>query len=371
MHSREDKTALYEIFNHHPELQNWSSSSWWFFLLLPKQERGYGPKQMMFTFASRMGEEVGVGDSWQVGMQADRPLYPIDRFATTVAGWINDGDQIHKNIVFTPANAELDYKQRVLSAWNGNHGGKIELSDEHQQGLKAEFKGERGSATFSIWADDDNELEIPQIVKAMGPVGGKLGNIHAIAWRKFRFEGKFVSPSGAENLEGYGYFQRILMNIPLQSWMWSYIIFEDGSVFSSFMMYIGPNSVKREFVYSRQWLERLRYNIKPSAYFFDNKTKEMTYFDTAKIIPQLGENIRFFVEATTEAGDCIRLKLISRNKTGFSLNRRIFKRMWMTKYLWREHMTEVEACTGKIKGDKIRDLGYGYGNMEYSRGMSL
>ena len=74
----------------------------------------------MFTFASRVGALVGVGDNWQEGMKKDRPNRRKDRFPTTVAGWINDGDTVHKNIVFTQTDAELNYDEKINTAWKGD-----------------------------------------------------------------------------------------------------------------------------------------------------------------------------------------------------------------------------------------------------------
>ena len=60
--------AFNEIWKIHPELQNNVSSAWWFFLLFPDQKEGYGPKQLMFAFASKAGKNIGVRNIWQKGM---------------------------------------------------------------------------------------------------------------------------------------------------------------------------------------------------------------------------------------------------------------------------------------------------------------
>lgn len=88
------------IWTQMPELQNRNSSSWWFFLLLPKQEEGYGPKQMMFVMASRAGEAVAINRVWQPGLDLTRPLGPVEeQFNTHAHCWIYDGKTMHEDIL--------------------------------------------------------------------------------------------------------------------------------------------------------------------------------------------------------------------------------------------------------------------------------
>ncbi|MHA2029482.1 MAG: hypothetical protein ACW99Q_08830, partial [Candidatus Kariarchaeaceae archaeon] len=53
-------SGIREIFETYPQLQNEFSSMWFFFVLFPKQEEGFGPKQLMFSFASKVAKSYGV-----------------------------------------------------------------------------------------------------------------------------------------------------------------------------------------------------------------------------------------------------------------------------------------------------------------------
>lgn len=382
------KKAFDDIWKHHPEYQNWSSSSWWFFLLMPKQKKGYGPKQMMFTYASRQGKLIKVNNTWQKGFSPHRELYKNEeKFWTTVVGWINDGENVHEEIVHQPVRATLNTKKQFLdgmvSKENGEkHGAYISASVEHDLGIDALFKGENGYADFKIWGDEEykdgklvNRFELPEIQFIKSPAEGKLGNTQLVAWRKFQFKGEFKSPSGTEELEGVGYFQRVLMNIPMPPWKWVYSIFEDGSIFSAFMIYAGLHNFRRDHFLYKDSNERRVFHFNPTAYFYDANTNETILFDTATVIPKSNgsDHPDFYFKVSNKKGDQLKLFAKTHNHAQFLLDRRIFKYMWQTKFIYNEYQYEVTKMIGRINGNMIDKSTHGrlWGNIEYVWGWSL
>ncbi|MCH8905794.1 MAG: hypothetical protein IH840_01795 [Candidatus Heimdallarchaeota archaeon] len=372
--------AFKDIWTHHAELQNWSSSSWWFFLLLPRQEKGYGPKQLMFTYASRTGSEIKVNSTWQKGFDPNRRKGKIEQFMTTVVGWINDGTHVHEQVVHQPALATLDYEQQRLEAWethkDGNsYGATLQGKVDDKYSIEANFVGKKGSAKFTIWNAGLNPVEVPNLIDVRGPNNGKLGGTNLVAWRKASFKGTFTSPSGKETLEGHAYFQRVLMNVPMFPWFWNISLFENGSLFSAFVPYMGLQAIRRDYYFYPQWMERMIIPLGGTAYFHDAKTGETTGFDRARVYPEKNGNDHpnFIVKAESLNGDKILLRYRSHNHAQFLLDRRIFQRLWQTKFNYNEYMIEVVKMTGKIDGKPLnmKVIGKGWGNMEYCWGMSL
>jgi hypothetical protein len=371
--------AFKDIWRHHPELQNWSSSSWWFFVFFPKQETGYGPKQMMFTFASRTGDLIKVNSTWQKGIDSKRNLGKTEEFMTTVVGWINDGKQVHEEIVHQPALATLSYDDQVLEAWVENdgemHGGRVESLNTHKYAIRGHFKGKKGEAKFEVWNENTTDMDQPMILDIRGPKKGKLGGTQFVAWRRYAFKGEFTGPSGTEHLSGLGYFQRVLMNVPMFPWKWAYLLFEDGSIFSSFIPYFGLQNFRREYKFYNQFIERMVIPLGPRAYFFNNKTGETTFFDTSNIYPIINKhtNPDFNLLCKTKSGDFIKINLKAHAHAQFLLDRRVIKKLWQTKYIYNEYMVQAKGITGKIDGQTFpkSQFGQAWGNMEYTWGMSL
>ncbi len=367
------------IWYHVPELQNWSSSSWWFFLLFPKQKEGYGPKQMMFTFASRVGKEIRVSTSpsralnnWQPGIPLPRSVKNgTDEFWTTVVGWINDGHQVHEEIVHQPARAVLK-NSGSLKAWAKNgFGGEIKINPELTYGIDAHFKGKKGEAKFTVWKVDNEPMTEPHV----SDIRTKFGGTHLVAWRKFNFKGTFASPSGTEELEGIGYFQRVCMNIPMFPWKWIFTYFEDGSIFSLFGPYLGLQMFRRGNKWLPPFLERVTSSFAIPGYFYDAKTQKITSFPKSRIqaFVDRGKYPIFTVKAWNNEGDNISFIANAYGHAQFLLDRRILKRMWISRLNYNEFMYKVEKLSGKIGGRVIskQTVGQGWGNHEYTWGFSL
>ncbi|MDH5401607.1 MAG: hypothetical protein OEY49_03870 [Candidatus Heimdallarchaeota archaeon] len=374
----ENYPGFNEIWNHRPELQNWSSSSWWFFLLLPKQKTGYGPKQMMFTYASRVGKEISVNKVWQKGMHLNRKREP-DEFMTTVVGWINDGQHVHEEIVHQPSLARLSQNQ-WLEAWDEEekYGASIHASKEKELEINAKFEGKEGYARFKIWTDPKSEFSQPQITDIRA-VDNKLGGTHLVAWRRINFSGEFKHPCGTEQLEGIGYFQRVCMNVPMFPWKWLWVAFEDGNVFSMFIPYFGSHIFRRNDNFYNPILERTKFNLMPTSYFYDYTNEKEYVFSKIDILP-IGKNGKidrykpqFTVYAENDKGDYIKFIINAHGHAQFLLNRRVIKRLWETKFNYNEFMVKVEKLQGKL-GDlqlPYKNMGEGWGNLEYTWGLSI
>jgi hypothetical protein len=249
-------------------MQNDMSSTWWFFLLLPRQESGFGPKQMMFVLASRVGQEISIKDVWHEGLSLKRDVQNgIDEFNSIAMGWIHDGQQYHGDIVRHPARTILS-REGYIRAWaeqeNGRqYGGEICVSPKRPMSLEASFIGPKGEAHFDVWGDLDTPTTFPELAVN---VNTPLGGAHMIAWRRANFQGEFTSPSGTEYLEGLTYFQRVCLNVPAFPWKWIWALLEDGSLFSAYVPYVGLNFFRREYSFYAPSLEKTGLPLNQGAF---------------------------------------------------------------------------------------------------------
>ncbi len=335
---------------------------------------------MMFTFASRVGKGIRVstdpkkaGDNWQPGIKHPRKVVDgIDKFWTTVVGWINDGTQVHEEIVHEPALAILD-ATGSLEAWSDDgYGARIEREPNLPNGIKGIFKGRKGKADFVIWSEKEND---PIYAPRVEDIRTKFGGTHLVAWPKFNFKGEFSSPSGTEILEGVGYFQRVCMNIPMFPWKWIYTVFEDGSIFSSFGPYLGLQIFRRNNWWLPPSLESATKNIFNSGYFFDNQTGEMTKFHKISVRAFVKEKPfpRFTVKAKNKQGEYIQFLAEAHGRAQFLLDKSILGGIWHSRHNYNEFMFKVRNLKGVVKGKEIskKTVGQGWGNHEYTWNFSL
>jgi len=382
--------AFDEIWRIHPELQNTGSSAWWFFLLLPEQESGYGPRQMMFSYASRAGQLIAVRDKWQKGFDVDT-VEQQDKaeaeFMTTVVGWINDGDQVHEEIVHQGVLAHLSGAEGYLRAFNEvdgkSLGAEIKISEDKELGIDADFRGERGYARFTVWSDPEDKEHLPQITDINPKFVGRFFNVHLVAWRKVNFRGVFKSPAKVEELQGIGYFQRVLFNGPLLPWIWVWTVFEDKSVFSTFIPYFGVHNARRADRHFTDFFENRLLKIAPSAYFIWESQPEMkeTKFDQVSLrienqVKDLYDNLPVVkLRVANDTGDYLNIVVRAHGHAQFHLDRAVLKQFWMSRWNYNEFMVHIDHISGKINGKSIstnqEDIGEGWGNMEYTWGMSL
>lgn len=379
--------AFAEIWKIHPELQNHMSSAWWFFLLLPEQEKGFGPKQMMFSYASRAGKKIAVRDKWQKGFDINTVKQAEGKaeFMTTVVGWVNDGEEVHEEIVHQGAKAFLDPKGK-LEAFNLVDGEKlgavIKTSESREMGIDAHFIGRNGFADFEVWSDPNNPEEHPQITDIQPGFFANYFNVNLVAWRKINFKGTFKTPAGTEEMSGIGYFQRVLFNGPLIPWIWIWAVFEDKSVFSTFIPYAGLHNIRRADRHFGDWAENRLFKIKPTAYFIrEGETQQEVLF--TKVNLKIENDGKPFTKSlpkvklivSNDKGDHLRIFVKAHAHAQFHLDRAVIHQFWMSRWNYNEYPVKIQGIVGKINGERIRTnmegLGQGWGNMEYAFGMSL
>ena len=239
------------IWSQTPHMQNRTSSSWWFFLLLPKQEEGYGPRQMMFTIATRAGEKIRIRDEWLAGINIKRTVPDgEDTFEAISVGWYCDGQTVHEDVVKETAVTHLSLNNKTIQCWAAQENGErygYEIKDVADKPLtmEAHIKGEKGEAKFEAWGDLNCMDNSPhESVNVDTPIGGT----HFIAWRRMHFKGEFDLPgTGKEMMEGLAYFQRVCMHVPVFPWKWIWILFPDGSMFSAYVPYVGLNMRRKAY----------------------------------------------------------------------------------------------------------------------------
>lgn len=368
---KEINNAYAEIWHWHPQELTRFSTIWWFFLLFPRQTKGYGPKQMMFSLVSRVGNHVRINKVSHPGVNRSRgPETLADPFSGIALGWHYDGQRMHEGLVQHPTTIQLT-PGKAIHGWDDDgYGGEIVAVEGRPFATTAFFRGERGEAHFEVWGDTSSEMTSPALFDRKSIFGGA----NVLAWRHLSFEGEFSSPAGIEKLEGVGYFQRICLNIMLFPWKWILARFADGSFFSCYIPYLGPQLLRRGDWFFPGWVENLTLPLQATAYFCQGGSRRTVIFTQVSVNPILGNASypQFLVSAITENGEFLRFRAVPYAHAQVLLERPLLGPLWSL-YNFNEYLFDIEDLSGSIDGKQINSslIGPGYGNCEYTWGLGV
>lgn len=366
------ENAYRQVWDRLPERQNGLSSVWWFFLLFPRQAKGYGPAQIMFMAGTK------VGRFFVDGMPAGgmpRRLGQPDQFPAFTLGWMHDGNRLHERLLHDVCRMQLAPSGRLetLAAEDCLPYPHVSLTPlaERPFGMRAVFEGERGGGRFDVWGDPASTVTSP-VVSIDRP--HRVGGGHVIGWERLAFEGQFRTPAGTEQQEGVGFFQRVVANSPWVPWKWVYIVFEDASIFSCFIPFLGPHLMRRRYGFYLQRLEELAIAPLQMAMFSDGATGALVTFDDVRVVPRVsgGHLSRFDIHAGSRNGDHLTVRAPSYDRTGFTLSRPFVGKLH-TRYVYNEYLLRTDLVEGLVGGRAVdpSQLGTGYGNCEYNWGFSV
>lgn len=367
-----------QIWTQLPERQNRTSSSWWFFILFPEGESGYGPRQLMFSVAARVGDQCRVNGLEAPGMALDREIEDgVDRFNAVTVGWCGDGEEVNEHVVKQPARATLS-PDGSLEAWadcedGGKRGSEITASSDRPLGLEAHVVGEDAEARFEAWGDLDSRVSAPDHSR---PLDTPLGGVDLVAFRRMNFEGEFDLPGGREHLEGLCYFQRVGMNVPLFPWKWVWALFPDGTAFSTMIPFLGPQLFRKGYRYfSSNTLERATIPIRQSALWDWGSGEGLVEFDRASVTPVLhsGSHPDFEVEVRNDSGDRVSFLASSYGHARNYLDRPILGGRGESHWSYNEYMFRMANLEGTVDGRVVNGdrMGQGFGTLEYTWGLGL
>jgi len=365
------------IWTQYPDRQNRTSSSWWWFILFPDGDEGYGPEQLMFSIASRAGDVIRVNDIPMDGLDLDRPIEDgVDEFSAISVGWYGDNEAVHEGLVNQPATARLS--EGAISAWAEDgggvmRGGEIRASTDRPLGLEAHFAGEKGEAKFEAWGDLENRVDSP--VQAMD-THTAVGGMDLVAWRRMQFEGEFDLPDGPEQLEGICYFQRVCLNLPLFPWKWIWAFFPDGTAFSAFIPFLGPQVLRRGYrFFDSKRVERSTIPVKQSALWESSTGDRIVEFESATIEPVFdeGPHPHFEVEVSDGNGNHVSFTTTSYGHARNYIDRPILGGLTESHWSYNEYLFRIDDLQGEIEGRQINreTMGQGFGTLEYACGLGL
>ena len=369
------------IWSQMPEMQHRTSSSWWFFILFPKEEEGYGPRQIMYSIATRVGKQIRINGSWFPGLDLNRTIENgEDRFWAMINSWYCDGEQVHHDLVKETAVTILSQSDAAIKCWadqpdGSQHGFQINQSPHDSLTLEAYANGEKGSAHFKAWGDLDCMHSSPhESINIDTPLGGT----HFIAWRRINFKGDFDLPTGRETLEGIGYFQRVCLNVPTFPWKWVWSVFPDGTLFSAYVPYVGLNLFRRGYrFFNSQQKEQTALPIAGAAFWDWPGASEQILFDQASVTPILsngnGSHPKFDLSVRNKQGDHISFLINTYGHTNLYLDRSVLGNFVRTHWNYNEFMFRMEQLQGSVQGKPIsyETMGQGFGNIEYTWGLGL
>ncbi len=368
------------IWSQMPEMQNRNSSSWWFYLLFPKGEDGYGQRQLMYAIAARVGDRIRVNDVWLPGIDLKRPIVNgVDKFHAMNVGWYGDKQGVHHPyIIKEAAPVVLSEDERVVRSWSDSGGGdghgiEIRSSSNRPLALETIVRGANGSAHFEAWGDLDSKNSSPhESINIDTPAGGS----HFIAWRRMNFEGEFELPTGKEHLSGICYFQRPCVNIPLFPWKWIWSLFPDGSMFSSYIPYVGFNLLRKGYkLFKSERIEQMTLPIAANAFWDWPGPSEEIRFNKASIKPlfDLGPYPQFEVQVSNKQGDNLSFRAETYGHTSNYIDRPILNNRAEIHWNYNEFMFRMAGLNGRVSGKEINyeTMGQNYGNLEYAWGLGL
>lgn len=373
----EHQAVLDLIFSQMPERQNRASSTWWFFLLFPEGPEGYGPRQLMFTIATRTGTEMRIADMPLRGFDLNRPLEDgIDRFDAAAVGWYCDGETVHDEYVRHPGLAVMDFNNGTLTCPSGGPEGHRMTFRTPRGGrptLEAEIVGPCGAAEFETWGDLDAQISSPVVSM---DVTTPLGGTHYIGWRRLHFRGRFDLPTGPETLQGIGFFQRVCLNVPTFPWKWIWATFPDQTVFTAYVPYLGLNLFRKGYkFFNSNRLEQATLPITQSATWIPPGAAEPVKFERMSATPVLGRGPHpyFEIAARNAQGDHIAFTAAPYGLSRFFIDRPILGGLVESHWNYNEYMFRMDDLSGSIGGRPIsrERNGQAYGSLEYTYGLGL
>jgi hypothetical protein len=375
----ENKRVYNLIWSQMPEMQNRNSSSWWFFLMFPKTKEGYGPRQIMFAIAARVGERIRVNDIWLPGIDLNRSIVEgVDKFHAMNVGWYGDNEGVHDYIIKEAAPVVLSEHDQFVRSWSNSskstgHGIEIHASTNRSLALETIVKGPNGSAHFEAWGDLDSKNSSPhESINIDTPLGGT----HFIAWRRMNFEGEFELPSRMEHLSGICYFQRPCVNVPLFPWKWIWSVFPDGSMFSSYIPYVGLNLLRKGYkLFKSERMEQLALPISGNAFWDWPGQSEEIVFNKASITPRYnpGPYPQFDVQVSNKQGDHLSFLAQTYGHTCNYIDRPVIANRAEFHWNYNEFMFRMANLKGRVSGKEIthETMGQNFGNLEYAWGLGL
>jgi hypothetical protein len=365
------------IFSQMPEMQNAASSSWWFFLLFPEGPEGFGPRQLMFTIATRAGKHIRINDVRLAGLDRNRSLQDgRDEFEAMCVGWYCDGQTVHDEFIRLAGPAVIDNRAGSIFCGEGSPNGygiQFRRSAHQPVGLDAFIRGAGGEAEFSTWGTLDSATASPVVSMNIDtPIGGT----HYIGWRRLNFRGRFRLPSGEETLQGVGFFQRVCLNVPVFPWKWIWAVFPDQSVFTAYVPYIGLNLFRKGYRFFRSnRLEQATFSISQSAAWIPPGSAEPTRFTRMSATPILGQGPHplFAVRASDGQGDEISFTAVPYGLSRFYIDRPILGGLVESHWNYNEYMFRVEDLAGTLSGTPVSRAarGQAFGSLEYTYGLGL
>jgi hypothetical protein len=357
-----------------PERQNRTSSSWWFFLLFPEGPDGYGPRQLMYTVAARVGREMRIADVPLRGIDLRRPLDAADRFEAKAVGWYSDGHTVHEGMVRHAGPAVLDLPGGSLTcAGPDGHYMTFRHPAERPLTLEADICGPGGAAHFVTWGDLDAQISSPTVLM---DITTPFGGTHYIGWRRLHFRGHFDLPTGPETLQGIGFFQRVCLNAPTFPWKWIWATFPDQTVFTAYVPYLGLNLFRKGYKFFKSnRLEQATISIAQSAALIPPGAADPIRFNRMSATPVLGRGSHpeFEIQARNDAGDYLSFTAAPYGLSRFYIDRPILGGLVESHWNYNEYMFRMENLSGVVNGRAVsRDShGQAYGSLEYTYGLGL
>lgn len=373
----EHRRVIDLVFSQMPAMQNRASSTWWFFLLFPEGPEGFGPRQLMFTIATRAGERIRINDVWLKGLDPQRTVSDgCDAFEAMAVGWYCDGAHVHDEFIRVAGRAELDARAGTLCCGDNAPGGQsmtFRRSAARDVGLEAVVRGAGGDADFEVWGALDSLNASPSVTI---DVATPLGGTHYIGWRRLSFRGRFRLPAGVEALQGIGFFQRVCLNVPVFPWKWIWAVFPDESVFTAYVPYIGPQLFRKGYrFFSSSRREATTLPVIQSATWIPSGNAAPTVFKrmTARPVLGRGPHPQFEIDARNRAGDRIRFTAAPYGLSRFYIDRPILGGRLESHWNYNEYMFRVENLDGVLNGRALsrETLGQGFGSLEYTYGLGL
>lgn len=313
---------------------------WWFWLFFIKG--GKKPRQLMTLWSSKESKHLTVNDEPMIDGGIKSRGENEDRFKGAVATWFFNGK-----------NMNHYFKQRYIFVRRGNPN---EIATEHGEHV---FSGKLDDfRVTSKNPDYDFTLKQTQMKEdsydtAHYPFGM---NFKIAKANRCDLKGTLEG----EDVEGYGYFQKVTCNAPATSWYWDINYFEKDAILSYFKPVLGRQSIN----FSGRHVAPFDITLNKDCFLHTGKEK--LNFGNFSLKRTGGELPVWKLEGKGTGGT------ISAELTTYARACWKFKQNWMgipSVLHYNEYPTTVTKLD--INGGDITldDLGPNYGNTEHSWGI--
>lgn len=291
------------------------------------------------------------------------------RLNGAAAAWYFDGKRMNEDFILETTPMELDRKGRSLKAPGDTPSSFSLRGDEFITRLAGrDVSGRRISFDFRAVQSDRHEAVGPAYGDTPFPFGMR-GEGTMI--ERFDLKGTETSEGKKKPLRGTAYFQKILVAVPPPQWYWGVYHFEDGSILTFMVTYLG-RAMFAGNVWKKARLKNPSFAVKKDIMLYHAPSGRVFKSHDVHLAPK-DEGGGLWSHHVRAKGRNFRLDAVARaySHACWSFEKRVGALPAKSTFKYNEYPAVLERLALDTKeGDRIV-LRNGWGNMENSWGFLI